>query len=61
MVLSMMSNSEMPKSFWGYALETVVYLLNSVPSKSVDKTPYEMWYNKKPVLAHIKIWVVLLM
>ena len=18
--------------------------------------PYEMWYNKKPVLAHIKIW-----
>ena len=22
----------------------------------VDKTPYEMWCNKKPVLAHIKIW-----
>ena len=56
MVRSMMSNFELPKSFWGYALETVVYLLNRVPSKSVDKTPYEMWYNKKLVLAHIKIW-----
>ena len=52
----MMSNSELPKSFWGYALETAVYLLNRVPNKLVDKTPYEMWCNKKPVLAHIKIW-----
>ena len=51
-----MSDSELPKSFWGYALETAIYLLNRVPSKSVDKTPYEMCYNKKPVLAHIKIW-----
>ena len=42
--------------FWSYALETAVYLLNRVPSKSVDKTPYEMWCNKKPVLALIKIW-----
>ena len=33
-----------------------IYVLNRVLSKSVDKTPYEMWYNKKPVLAHIKIW-----
>ena len=56
MVRSMMSDSELPKSFWGYALETAVYLLNKVPSKSVDKTPYEMWCNKKPVLTHIKIW-----
>ena len=51
-----MSDSELPKSFWGYALETAVYLLNRVLSKSVDKTPYEMWSNKKLVLAHIKIW-----
>ena len=57
MVHSMMSDSsELPKSFWGYALETVVYLLNRVPSKLVDKMPYEMWYNKKLVLSHIKIW-----
>ena len=32
MVHSMMSDSELPKSFWGYALETVVYMLNKVLS-----------------------------
>ena len=56
MVHSMMSNSELPKSFWGYALETVVYLLNRVPSKSVDATPYEIWYGKKPILSYLRIW-----
>ena len=56
MVRSMMSLAELPKSFWGYALETAVYALNRVPSKSVDVTPYEIWYNKKPILSHMKIW-----
>ena len=39
MVRSMMSLADLPKSFWGYALETAVYVLNRVPSKSVDVTP----------------------
>ena len=56
MVQSMMSLAELPKSFWGYALETAVYVLNRVPSKSVDITPYEIWYNKKPILSHMKVW-----
>jgi len=56
MVRSMMSLAELPKSFWGFALETAVYVLNRVPSKSVDLTPYEIWYSKKPALSHIKIW-----
>ena len=51
-----MCDSELPKSLWGYVLETVVYLLNKVPSKSVEKTAYDIWCNKKPVLASIKIW-----
>ena len=51
-----MSNSELPKSFWGYALETAVYLLNRVPSKSVDATLYEIWYGKKPILSYLRIW-----
>ncbi|KAL8088515.1 hypothetical protein AgCh_038337 [Apium graveolens] len=38
-VRSMMSYSDLPKSFWGHALETAAYLLNLVPSKSVPKTP----------------------
>uniref|UniRef100_A0A2N9H6H8 Integrase catalytic domain-containing protein n=1 Tax=Fagus sylvatica TaxID=28930 RepID=A0A2N9H6H8_FAGSY len=56
MVRSMMSMSELPVSFWGYALETAIYLLNRVPTKSVPNTPYELWTGKKPSLNHIKIW-----
>ena len=56
MVCSMMSMSELPISFWGYAFETAVYLLNRVPTKSVPNTPYELWTSKKPSLNHLKIW-----
>ena len=51
-----MRHSELPKSFWGYALETVVYLLNRVLSKSIEAIPYEMWYGKKPILSYMRIW-----
>ena len=56
MVQSMMSKSDLPLSFWGYALETADFTLNRVPSKSVDKTPHEMWTGKSPTLSFLKIW-----
>ena len=43
MVRSMLSNSKLSLSLWMYALKTVVYLLNRVPSKVVSKTPFELW------------------
>jgi len=58
MVRSMMSQSDLPLSFWGYALETAAFTLNRVPSKSVVKTPCEMWTGKCPSLSFLKIWVV---
>ena len=56
MVRSMMSQSDLPLSFWGYALETAAFTLNRVPSKSVVKTPHEMWTGKSPSLSFLKIW-----
>nr|AAO73268.1 putative polyprotein [Oryza sativa Japonica Group] len=56
MVRSMMSQTDLPLSFWGYAPETVAFTLNRVPSKSVDKTPYEIWTGKRPSLSFLKIW-----
>ncbi|KAA0050040.1 gag/pol protein [Cucumis melo var. makuwa] len=47
MVRSMMSFTQLPDSFWGYALETTIYILNNVPSKSVSETPYELWKGRK--------------
>ncbi|KAL0289143.1 UNVERIFIED_CONTAM: Retrovirus-related Pol polyprotein from transposon TNT 1-94 [Sesamum radiatum] len=46
MVRSMMSFTELPPSFWGYALETAAKLLNIAPSKSLPQTPYEIWHAK---------------
>ena len=52
----MMSQSDLPLSFWGYALETAAFTLNRVPSKSVDKTPYEIWTTKSHSLSFLKVW-----
>ncbi|GKC83101.1 retrotransposon protein, putative, ty1-copia subclass, partial [Tanacetum coccineum] len=37
-----------------YALETATHILNIVPTKKVDKTPYELWYGKVPNLSYLK-------
>ena len=55
-VQSMMSLTDLPLSFWGYALETVAFTLNRAPSKSVGMTPYELWFGKKPKLSFLKVW-----
>nr|GFA86494.1 hypothetical protein [Tanacetum cinerariifolium] len=46
MVRSMMSLTTLPLSFWDYYLETVARILNMVPTKKVDKTPYEYGMEK---------------
>ena len=56
MVRSMMSLTDLPLSFWGYALETTTYTLNREPSKSVETTSYELWFGKKPKLSFLKVW-----
>ena len=56
MVRSMMGFADLPVSFWGYALESSCYILNNVPSKSVAKTPYEIWTGRKPTISHLRVW-----
>ena len=48
MVRSIRSQTDLSISLWGYALETAAFLLNRIPSKAVDKTPYELWTGKCP-------------
>ncbi|GJS05546.1 retrotransposon protein, putative, ty1-copia subclass [Tanacetum coccineum] len=54
MVRSMMNLTTLLLSFWDYALETATRILNMVPTKKVDKTPYELWYRKVPNLSYLK-------
>nr|GFC89628.1 retrotransposon protein, putative, Ty1-copia subclass [Tanacetum cinerariifolium] len=39
-----------------YALESAVHILNMVPIKKVDKTPYEIWHGKALNLSYLKVW-----
>src|SRR3954466_3114301 len=57
MMGAMMCLTDLPQSFWGYALETAAFTLNRAPSKSVETTPYELWFGKKPKLSFLKVWV----
>jgi hypothetical protein len=51
----MMSKTDLPLSFWGYDLETAAFTLNRVPTKSVERTTYEIWIGKHPELPFLKV------
>ena len=55
MARSMLSYSTLPISFWGYALNTTIYLLNLVPSKSIPKTLVKLWIRHKPSMRYLHI------
>jgi transposase InsO family protein len=52
MVRCMLIHSSLPEFLWGEGLRTAAYILNQVPSKSVPKTPYELWSGKKSILRY---------
>ncbi|KAL0329468.1 UNVERIFIED_CONTAM: Retrovirus-related Pol polyprotein from transposon RE1, partial [Sesamum radiatum] len=57
MVRSMMSFTKLPLSFGDYALETAAKLLNIAPSKTVAKTPYEIWHGKPASYKYLRIYM----
>ena len=42
----MLFQANMPQSFWAEAMATAAYLINRLPSSSIDGIPYELWYEK---------------
>lgn len=56
MVRSMMCQTGLPLYFWGHALQAAAHTLNIVPSKSVVKTPHELWMGRPPNLSYLKVW-----
>ena len=48
---------KLPKFLWVEAVNTSVYLLNRLPTKSVQsKTPIEAWSDVKPSVKHLKVF-----
>ena len=57
MARSMLHENNLPTYFWVEAVNTSCYLLNRVLIRlSLDKTPYELWKNKKPNISYFKVF-----
>lgn len=53
----MLYTRDLPKHLWAEAVNTVVYILNRTPTtQTPNSTPFEMWYDKKPSLDHIRLF-----
>ena len=53
---AMIVESGLSKSFWAEAVNTAVYVRNRVPTTAhkVPTTPYQMWYDRKPDISHLR-------
>ena len=55
MACCMIYHANLSKAYWGEAINTVVHILNRVPTKTVaKKTPYEVFTCKRPSIAYFK-------
>lgn len=44
-----------PIKFWGHYVLTTAYIINRLPSQTLDGTsPYEVFFGKKPCLNHLR-------
>ncbi|OMO62209.1 Zinc finger, CCHC-type [Corchorus capsularis] len=46
----------LPQNMWGEAILSSNYLLNKVPRKKEDKTPYELWKGRRPSYKYLRVW-----
>lgn len=55
---SLLNKSRLSSGFWGEAVMTATYLINRIPTKAVEdnKTPYELWHRKKPLLKYLRVF-----
>ena len=51
------SNKSLPLTLWGEAISCVVYTLNrALSSVSLTKTPFELWYGRKPDVSNLRVF-----
>ncbi|KAJ9559825.1 hypothetical protein OSB04_004985 [Centaurea solstitialis] len=56
MMNAMLLSSGLPPFMWGEAVLSANYILNKVPRKKLDKTPYELWMGRKPSYKYLRVW-----
>ena len=56
MMNAMLISSGLPQNLWGEAILSANYILNKVPHKKTNKTPYELWKGHRPSYKYLKVW-----
>lgn len=56
MINSVLLNASLPYNLWGEALFTACHINNRVPFKKLKKSPYEIWFGRKPNLNYFRVW-----
>ena len=55
-IIAMLQEAQLPSTYWGEALCTLVYVLNRTPSSvRPGTTPYEAWFGVKPNVSNLRI------
>ena len=50
------AHEELPQALWAELINTAAYILNRTGPSSIEgKSPYELWFNKKPKIKHLRI------
>ena len=56
MMNAMLTSSGVPQNLWGEALLSANYVLNKLPHKRLDKTPYKLWKGHVSSYKYLKVW-----
>ena len=56
LINSILITSGAPHSLWGEACLTTNMILNRIPHKRSDKSPYQLWKGKLPSYKTMKVW-----
>jgi hypothetical protein len=56
LVNAMLETSGLSKEWWGEAILTVCHVLNKVPTKNKEITPFEKWEKKKLNISYLRTW-----
>lgn len=53
----MLLHSKLPKSFWSYAIQAAVYIINRCPTTALNgKLPATFWFGHEPNLKKLKVF-----
>jgi len=57
MARCLLIEKKLPKQFWAETVNTAVYLLNRLPTKTLkNKTSFEVWNGYKPSVQNLKVF-----